>query len=55
MWIVYAACNIEAPQNKQTAFHLAARNGHLECLQLLYAAAECRQLLNSLPKTDKVN
>lgn len=41
-------------QNKQTAFHLAARNGHLNCLQLLYVAVQCSQSLDDVPKTDKV-
>ena len=42
-------------QNKQTAFHLATKGGHLHCLQLLFAAVECRGLLESLPSLDKVN
>ena len=42
-------------QNKTTAFHLAAKGGHLSCLRLLFAAAEERRLLESLPRVDKVN
>ena len=41
-------------QQGHTAFHLAARNGHLSCLKLLFAAAEASHSLPSLPKMDKV-
>ena len=40
---------------KQTAFHLAAKGGYLPCLRLLFVAVQCRGLLGSLPKVDKVN
>ena len=39
----------------QTAFDFAARKGHLPCLKLLFAAAQCSQSLNSIPKDDKVS
>jgi len=42
-------------QARQTAFHLAARKGHLRCLQLLLVAARCSQSLDSLLRVDKVS
>ena len=42
-------------QAEKTAFHLAARGGHLLCLRLLFAAVESRRLLESLPIVDKVS
>ena len=54
----FELCNLygvlNTVQNKQTAFHLAARSGHLDCLQLLYVAAESSQSLDDLPRVDKV-
>ena len=51
--MVYAL--ILSLQHKKTAFHLAAKGGHLLCLKLLLAAVESRGLLGSLPKMDKVS
>ena len=51
---VYCILMFSLLQHKKTAFHLAAKGGHLLCLQLLFAAAESRGLLRFLPKIDKV-
>ena len=50
-----AMCNKECVlQARETAFHFAAKKGHLLCLKLLFVAAECTQSLDSLPPVDKV-